>query len=37
MKTKLYMVHVRAYELACWYFGNRGNTKIEWQVYKLNR
>ena len=26
MKTKLYTVHVRAYELACWYFGNRGNT-----------
>ena len=26
MKTKLHKVHVRAYELACWYFGNRGNT-----------
>ena len=25
MKTKIHTVHVRAYELACWYFGNRGN------------
>ena len=26
VKTKLHTVHVRAYELACWYFSNRGNT-----------
>ena len=26
MKTKFHTVHVRAYELACWYFGNTGNT-----------
>ena len=26
MKTKLHTVHVRAYKIACWYFGKRGNT-----------